>query len=189
MASDGEPSVRVLPVTPERWEDMAALFGARGSPGYCWCMAYRRESSADMSNTAKREAMRCLVATGTPVGVLAYDGDEPIGWCSVAPRESYARLARSRTMPRVTMENTWTVLCFFVRRSHRKRGVARALLEGAVEYAHESGSRYIEGYPFDTAGISSTHRGHSSMFQALGFRQDGSRWSLDPGAARRAGPE
>jgi GNAT superfamily N-acetyltransferase len=82
-------------------------------------------------------------------------------------------------MPRVTPPETatWTVLCFFVARPHRKTGVNRALLRGAVDYARRQGARIIEGYPYDTAGISSTHRGHSSVFEACGFQQDGHRWS------------
>lgn len=133
--------------------------------------------------------MHEVVTRGTSIGVLAYDGDEPIGWCSIAPRESYVKLRRSRTMPRVTdpETTTWTVLCFFVPRPRRGTGVTRALLEGAIAYARAQGAAVVEGYPYDTAGISATHRGHSRVFRALGFVQDhgGRRWALalrhDPG--------
>jgi len=113
-----------------------------------------------------------------PIGLLVCKDTEPIGWCSVAPRESYARLERSRTMPRVTSSETptWTVLCFFVARPYRQQHIAKAMLEGAVAYAREHGAEVIEGYPFDTAGITSTHRGHSRMFKALGFQLEGKRW-------------
>jgi len=122
--------------------------------------------------------MRRLVAEQTPVGVLAYDGDEPVGWCSIAPRETYVRLERSKTMARATplATPTWTVLCFFVARSHRHQDVTRALLQGAVAHAKKLGARVVEGYPFDSAGITATHRGHSSVFAAVRFRPDGARW-------------
>jgi GNAT superfamily N-acetyltransferase len=120
--------------------------------------------------------------------VLAYYGDEPVGWCSIAPRESYVKLERSRTMPRKTPPETptWTVLCFFIVRAYRHEGVAGALLRGAVAYARAQGAKVVEGYPFDTAGISSTHHGHSSLFKAARFRQDGAdrRWSVRLGRAR-----
>ncbi len=48
-----------------------------------------------------------LVAAGTPIGVLAYAGERAVGWCSVAPRESYVKLQSSRTMPRVSGAPTW----------------------------------------------------------------------------------
>ena len=120
--------------------------------------------------------MKALVLSGTPIGVLAYLGDEPVGWCSVAPRESYVKLERSRTMPRVSTAVTWTVLCFFVLRAQRGRGISAALLKGAVKYARAGGARVIEGYPFDSAGISSTHRGASTLFRSAGFERDGARW-------------
>jgi len=175
----------VLPVSAANWKDFAALFGARGAPHYCWCTPYRFREAPDMSKPDKQQAMRRLVQGGTPIGVLAYDGDTPVGWCSVAPRESYVKLARSRTMPRVSDEPTWTVLCFFVQRSHRGRGVSHALLAGALRAAREQGARVVEGYPYDTAGISSTHRGTSRLFRALGFMRRGTRWSFELGPSAR----
>jgi GNAT superfamily N-acetyltransferase len=176
--------LEVRPVTPETWDDFVRLFEARGGPHYCFCAPYRFRDAHELSHAEKKARTKKLVAKSIPLGVLAYDGDEPIGWCSIAPRETYTKLERSRTMPRVTpvQTPTWAVLCFFVARQHRQKGVTRALLRGAVAYARARGARVIEAYPFDTAGISSTHRGHSSIFKAARFRQDGTRWALTLGA-------
>jgi GNAT superfamily N-acetyltransferase len=165
-------------VTPATWPDFEKLFLARGSPHYCWCGVYRFADAHEMKGPAKRAAMKKLVDGATPIGVLAYVDGAPVGWCSVAPRESYVKLQRSRTMPRVTdpATPTWTVLCFFVTRPARGQDISRALLEGAVKYARAAGAKVIEGYPHDTAGISATHRGHSSIFAAAGFRQEDARW-------------
>ena len=113
----------------------------------------------------KKRRMKGLVGAETPIGVLAYEGDEPVGWCSVAPRETYVRLQRSRTMPRVTPRDTatWTILCFFVIRSRRGQGITRALLDGSV--ALREGTRRR------------THQGHSSIYEAACFQRDGRRWS------------
>src|SRR5688572_25387995 len=94
--------VVVRPVTEETWRDFRALFEARGSPHYCWCGVYKFKNAHLMKGEEKREAMGELVRGGTPIGVLAYaeGGTRPVGWCSIAPRESYVKLARSRTMPR-----------------------------------------------------------------------------------------
>jgi GNAT superfamily N-acetyltransferase len=185
-------TIAVQPVTQDTWEDFVRLFAAKGSPHYCWCTPYRFGDGRDRTDDEKQWCMRDLVRAGTPIGVLTYDGTEPIGWCSVAPRDSYVRLARSRTMPRITALDTptWTVLCFFVARRHRERGVMHALLAGAVAYAAAQGAAVIEGYPFDTAGITSTHRGHSRVFQRAGFQQDGRRWfqALAKAEAKTATP-
>src|ERR1041385_8175494 len=94
-------SIAVRPVTRTTWDDFVRLFEAKGGPHYCFCTPYRTDVR-DLSKAAKKKHMQKLVAAATPVGVLAYDGGEPIGWCSVAPRETYVRLERSRSMPRVT---------------------------------------------------------------------------------------
>lgn len=179
MATKKKPSaseLRVSPVTPRSLPAFAALFSSRGAPHFCWCTVYRAKNSPALSKAARHELMSGLVAQSTPIGVLAYAGKEPVGWCSVAPRETYVKLERSRTMPRVTDAPTWVVLCFFVLRTSRGRGVSHALLKGAVRYARSKGAKIVEGYPYDTAKISSTHRGHSRLFRAAGFTQDGARW-------------
>lgn len=168
--------LRVLPVTAERWADFEALFTAKGSPHYCWCAPYRFRDAAELSKAAKRQRMQRLVESGVPIGVIAYAGRHAVGWCSVAPRETYVKLERSRTMPRVSPAPTWTVLCFFVARAQRGQRLTSALLRGAVRYARAGGALEVEGYPHDTAGISSTHRGRSAAFAAAGFEQQGTRW-------------
>ena len=172
----------VRPVTAATWPDLVQLFEARGSPHYCWCSPHRFADAHLMDNAAKQAALHGLVSGGVPVGVLAYVAGAPVGWCSVAPRESYVKLGRSRTMARKTDAHTatWVVLCFFVARTARGAGVSGALLAGAVKYARAEGAEVIEGYPHDTAGISATHRGHSAVFKAAGFHPEGTRWVLQP---------
>jgi GNAT superfamily N-acetyltransferase len=180
-----DESLAVRPVTPETWGDFAALFEARGSPHYCWCMIYRDRQNHEMSKDDKREAMHALVAGGTPVGLLAYDGDEAIGWCSVAPTETFPKLERSRAMPTGGVEPAWNVTCFFVKSSHRRRQVTQTLLKAALEYAADSGAAVVEGYPWDTAANKSRFKGHSSVFRGAGFEQDGTRWHRAVGKAPR----
>src|SRR5262245_49606402 len=113
------PRLTVRPVTTETWPDFVRLFEARGSPHYCWRPPYRFKDAHLLAGAEKKAGMHALVTGQTPIGVLAYAGGEPVGWCSIAPRESYVKLARSRTMPRVSEAPTWTVLCFFVPRPWR----------------------------------------------------------------------
>ena len=166
----------VSPVTPESWPDLAALFEARGGPHYCWCMLYRHRLSQKMTKGEKREAMQAIVAAGTPVGLLAYDGEEPIGWCSVAPRLTFPKLEYSRAMPTGGVAPAWAVTCFFVRKSHRHRKVTETLLLAARAYAETHSGAVIEGYPWDSSSNKSAFKGHSSVFRAAGFIRDGARW-------------
>ena len=172
---------RVKPVTPSTWPAFETLFSAPGAPGFCWCATYRFAEAPTMGREERRDAMRALVDRRTPIGMVALVDGEPAGWCSVAPRATYAPLARSRAMP-VVDEEAWTIPCLFVRREHRGEGVARALVDGAVAYARKRGARIIEAYPWDTAGLSGTgpaaHWGTSALYRAAGFHREGNtrRW-------------
>jgi GNAT superfamily N-acetyltransferase len=149
--SEPNPPLRFEPLAPERWSDLEALFGPRGACGGCWCMHWRRTRAeyARSKGDANRQAFRKIVANGAPVGVLAYTGFEPIGWCAIAPREAFPTLERSRILKRVDDRPVWSVVCFFVKRGWRRRGISTRLLEAAVEYAAERGARIVEGYPVE----------------------------------------
>src|SRR5882724_6731643 len=89
---------KVVPVTRETWNAFVTLFETGGSPHYCWCSPHRFRDAHKMTGPGKRAAMQSLVDREVSIGVLALDGDVPVGWCSVAPRETYVKLERSRTM-------------------------------------------------------------------------------------------
>jgi GNAT superfamily N-acetyltransferase len=107
--------------------------------------------------------------------VIAYLGEEPVGWCGLGPRAAMPRLVGSRTIPQVDDAAPWSIGCFVVRPGYRRRGVARALLDGAVAYARASGAPCVEAYPIDPAGArvsaSFGYVGFTSMFEAAGFRR------------------
>jgi GNAT superfamily N-acetyltransferase len=143
--------IAVWPVTRERWTDLAALFGPRGACAGCWCMYWRRAAPDFLRGRgqANRASLRRLVTSGRIPGLLAYLDRMPVGWCSVAPRDSFPRLERARVLPRIDAEPVWSVVCFYVARGYRRRGVSVALLEGAASFARRQGARILEGYPVD----------------------------------------
>jgi GNAT superfamily N-acetyltransferase len=167
----------IHPLTPERWPDLERLFGPRGAVGGCWCMWWRvpaRDWDA-VKGEPNKLALRAIVAEGESTGLLAYADGEPVGWCSVAPRADFERLNRSRVLAPVDEEPVWSVVCFFIARKHRSRGVGSALLRAAADFAAERGARTVEGYPVDKQGPRSpdpfVYTGTMSMFTAAGFRE------------------
>ncbi len=96
-----------------------------------------------------KAALRALVRSQTPPGVLAYADQRPVGWCAIAPRNAYPRLAKSRILQPVDDTPVWSVTCFFVAKEFRRKRVADALLKAAVEYARSQGASVVEGYPND----------------------------------------
>ncbi|TFH34259.1 MAG: GNAT family N-acetyltransferase, partial [Anaerolineales bacterium] len=115
------------PLIPERWPDFEQLFGAQGASGGCWCMWWRiarREFEAN-GNQGNRDAMRSLVEAGHIPGILAYHGDCPVGWCSIAPRSEFGALERSRVLKRIDDEPVWSIVCFYISKPHRHQGLLR----------------------------------------------------------------
>jgi len=96
-----------------------------------------------------RKALKQIVDSGNVPGILAYTNEQPIAWCSVGPREDYMRLERSRNLKRVEEKPVWSVVCFFVAKPFRGKGVTVELLEAAVNYARDHGGKIVEGYPLE----------------------------------------
>ncbi len=160
------------PLTSDRWPDLVKLFEHHGNPGYCWCMTWRATSAEykQLDSTGRKRVLHNLVKTRVPIGILAYHEGEPVGWCSIAPRETYARLEKSTTLKRIDDQPVWSVVCFFVRRDMRGQGLALRLLQAAVEYAASQGARIVEGYPVEP-GHSYQFMGSPAIFKAAGFRE------------------
>jgi GNAT superfamily N-acetyltransferase len=163
------------PATAERWSDVETLFGARGACGGCWCMVWRlpRPLFDQGKGDGNRAALRALVESDDPPGVLAYLDFRPIGWCAVAPREEYPALARSRILKPVDDRPVWSISCFFIARPFRRRGVTVPLLKAAVAFAAERGARIVEGYPVEPREPSVPDvfvwTGLASAFRRAGF--------------------
>lgn len=170
-------AVHVHPLTPQRWRDLEKLFGSRGAVGGCWCMWWRitRSEYEQQKGDGNRAALRALVDGGTVPGILGYDGDDPVAWCAIEPRDAYPVLDRSRVLRRVDDAPVWSVTCFFVAKTHRDGGVGTAMLRAAVEYAAAAGATAVEGYPVDPVKDRMptvfAHTGFVEMFRAAGFRE------------------
>jgi len=163
------------PLTPERWDDFVKLFGERGACGGCWCMWWRlkRSDFEKQKGGINKEAMKKIVLSGKIPGLLAYNGDEPVGWCSSGPREDFSALERSRVLKRVDDEPVWSVVCFFIAKPYRKMNLSLELLKASVEYAREKGAGIVEGYPIeprkDKYPDAFAYTGFLSIFKDTGF--------------------
>lgn len=164
-------ALRFAPVTADTWADFEALFESPGAPKYCWCMAWRDMPDRQAaSNAERKQALKSLVDAGTPVGLLAYAGDEPVAWCSVAPRNSLRRLSPWQDEAE---RDVWAIVCFFIRRDHRRQGLASRLLDAAVEHAFACGAQAVEASPVDPDSPSYRFMGFRTMYARRGFLEIG----------------
>jgi GNAT superfamily N-acetyltransferase len=178
--SDTLQKVLVVPATAGCWDDLEALFGKNGVSAGCWCMFWRldRASYQKFQGEGNKAVLRSLVLEDHVPGVLAYVDGKAAGWCSVSPREEFAALENSRILIRVDDRPSWAITCFFVAKGFRQQGLARALLEGARDYAISQGAKIVEGYPIDLQAPQlkgqkltrySGCMGIASVFRSLGF--------------------
>src|SRR5207244_1087922 len=116
--------------------DLEKLFGAKGACGGCWCMTWRLKRSdwEEGKGESNKQSLRALVERDDQPGVIAYADGEPIGWCSVAPREAFIALARSHVLAPVDATPVWSISCLFVARPNRRQGISVKLIEAAVAF-------------------------------------------------------
>ena len=167
--------VTVHPLTTGRFEDLAALFQEGGDPKWCWCQFYR-ERGLDWSNSTpkqNRERLSSLTREGPPPGLVAYRDGRAVGWVSLAPRPAFDRLTHAKVLAPVDDQPVWSIVCFVVSRKARGSGVAKALLDGAIDWAKRQGATLLEAYPTDTKGrkipAANAYHGTLTMFESAGF--------------------
>ncbi|MFJ9812802.1 GNAT family N-acetyltransferase [Streptomyces sp. NPDC101158] len=166
-------SIEVRPASV--YEDVRAVIGPKSpTANVCFCLSYRIGSRLNTSlvGPARGEYVAGLCRADPPPGVLAYDGDEPVGWAAVAPRAETS-FARSGKIPHVDDLPVWSLWCVRVRPGHRKQGVSHALIAGAVAFAREHGAPAVEAYPLDNGDarvdLTMAYAGLRKNFARAGF--------------------
>jgi GNAT superfamily N-acetyltransferase len=157
------------------FDDVRTMVGPkRPDANVCWCLSYRIPSkeNLELRGPARGERVKELVLQDPPPGVLAYDGDEVVGWAAVHPRAD-TTFARNRRIPRVDDLEVWSLWCIRVRPGHRGTGISHHLVEGAVEFGRAHGAPAIEGYPVDNDGrkvdLTIAYVGTMGVFERAGF--------------------
>ncbi len=163
------------PLTPNRWPDFERLFGDKGAYGGCWCMWWRisRKEFEQQQGKGNKRAMKQIVTSGEVPGILFYSERTPVAWCSVAPREQFATLNRSRVLRQIDDQPVWSIVCFFVGKAYQKQGITIHLIRAAIDYVRNNKGKIVEAYP--TVPRSkilppfSSYMGIPSMFEKAGF--------------------
>jgi len=155
MASTSTPTtaarqtVDVLPLTPERFGDLAALFEEGGDPKWCWCVYFRFRGRdwSDSTAAENRAALESLAERPLAPGLVGYRDGRAVGWVSLGPREDYERLSYSKILAPVDDTPVWSIVCFVVSRKVRGQGVGTAMLGAAIDFARAHGATTLEAVP------------------------------------------
>lgn len=142
-------SLRFAPLTPDLWPVFEAFFAAQSETNNCWCMWWRLPAPEIVARNrdALRRAFRARVEDGPPPGLVAFDGEAPVGWVQVTPRMDVPRFNRGRvSKPEegADPERVWALSCFFVAKPHRRSGLMTALAEAACGHAAAKGATAVE---------------------------------------------
>jgi len=165
----------IRPATPDLWPQLEDLFGKKGACNGCWCMYWRIGSAYHQRpREENRLALKAIFEAGPPPGLLAFDAGLAVGWCQITPRTDIPWMDGKRNLRRVDDAPVWSISCFYVRNKHRGRGVTKALIEAAADYAAKAGATIVEAYPVDKAagkGTSNAFTGLASSFAKAGFAE------------------
>jgi GNAT superfamily N-acetyltransferase len=181
------PDIQVVEVSPDRTTDYFTLFDSAFRDNVewsgCYCAFYDVPPGTPFDpaedgprNRADREAR---LRSGAARGLMAYIGTTPVGWCNVAPRSQVPNLRKFADAIEVPADDPAVIMCFVIDPDHRGKGVATALVRGAIDVSRKWGSPWLEAYParpdIDTEGLPTTaafYKGPLSMYEAAGFSLD-----------------
>lgn len=138
-------------IRDDRWSDFEALFGSSGACGGCWCQSWRVPQGGKLWQETKgkkaHQLTKQLILSNQMTGLLAYEGDKPVGWCSYGPRVVFPRLERMKAYRRDDTEGVWSVNCFFIPKEYRRKGLSRQMLTAALKFMKKRRVRVVEAYP------------------------------------------
>jgi GNAT superfamily N-acetyltransferase len=174
------PEIEARPLRADDWGAVKRLFGEKGACGGCWCMYWRLPRGGKLWEERKgdknRRSFQRLVREGRVHAILAFDGEQPIGWCCFGPRGDFPRIERVKALQRKWDEGTWSVVCFYIHNRWRGSGVGQRLLEEATARALRLGATEVEGFPIvwkkdGKAPTTFAYTGVPAMYRAAGFRK------------------
>ena len=165
-------ALRVERFGPATREDFSRLHSDANGAGWCRCVAWwvpTWDGWGARSAQENAELRERLCDAGEYDGLLAYEGNVSVGWCQLGPRDRLEKLVQQLELE--PDPGAWAVSCFLVAPSHRRRGVASALLEAAIGSARENGASTLQAYPRRGATPDEdAWTGPERLYSSCGFR-------------------
>jgi GNAT superfamily N-acetyltransferase len=159
------------PVTKATKADFVALFEAPSGPSYCWCMWTRitkEEAKQGKEGKARKPFMLERIDKRVTVGLLAYDSGEPVGWVSVAPRDTFTHVGGPEAEPE---QKIWSITCMYLKRTYRGQGLAHQLIDAAVKFARKRKADILEAYAVEPDSPSYRNMGFIPAYEEAGFEK------------------
>ncbi|MBE0601796.1 MAG: GNAT family N-acetyltransferase [Firmicutes bacterium] len=169
----------IHPLTPQRVEDFFTFFEKVAFADHpewgcdCYCCFFHaadREIWDAATGERNRAVARDMILSGRMRGLLAYDGDKPVGWCHYDKLENlpgarlfYGDLASGN-------DHRALIACFTIAQGYRKQGIADRLLGAALEDLKALGVATVEAYPVVESGSDEhNYHGPQTLYEKHGF--------------------
>lgn len=165
------------PLTADTWEDFLEVFGANGAYDGCWCMFFRQTGAEYSKGRGKpnKAAIRDLCDEGRQPGLVGFLDGKPAGWVSIAPRPEFGRILRSPLFKPDDPDNeaVWSLVCLFIHKHFRGKGLAGYLVTAAAMHARANGAQRVDAYAVHPEGRAAAdlYHGTPSMYRAAGFTE------------------
>jgi GNAT superfamily N-acetyltransferase len=135
----------------------------------------KRSEFTRQKGSKNKVALKKIVESGEVPGILAYLEGKPIAWCSVGPRERFPALERSRVLKRIDDRPVWSMVCLFIAKEFRHKGISVEMLKAVVDFAKKNGAKIVEGYPVEPKKgkwpDAFAWTGVASAFKKAGFKE------------------
>jgi len=171
--------VIIKPLTPDLIEDFLNFFdniAFSDNPdwGGCYCHFYHfagnMEQWGEATKEHNRDATKTLIKEEIMKGLLAFVNNEPAGWCNVNSKDVYEKIPVDNESEDTLKGKIASVVCFLIAPDYRKKGVARKLLNHAINMLKEKGYAWIEAYPRKgELSDAYSYHGPVSLFDSEGF--------------------
>jgi ribosomal protein S18 acetylase RimI-like enzyme len=165
----------IQPLVPSTLDEFHAFFEKSTNFQGCHCMywefpgtnqEWREAESADC-----REKKSELVREKGSTGYLLYEAGKVIGWCQVGHRSYFEKLNRVEPYRETARDDVFSITCFAIDPSSRKRERARLLLNMVLKKLEMLGVKTVEGYPKPGRDLpdGEVWTGPLSLFLSAGF--------------------
>jgi GNAT superfamily N-acetyltransferase len=167
----------IRPLSVDTWDAYAALIEKHnGVWGGCWCTYFHADEPEGAKDDLGRPGFkRRMVELGIAHAALVFDGDAVVAWAEYGTPVELPNIYHRKQRDALALDpEAYRITCFFVDRDHRRRGVARVALDGALSLIAAAGGGVVESYPNTVEEGTKTsssflHNGTRRMFEKAGF--------------------
>ena len=166
----------VRPLSADTWNAFAALVERHnGIFGGCWCIHFHPDcAERGQGYDGNRALKKRLVESGEAHAALVMIGEEAVAWAEYGtPKELPNLHHRKQYLAEADLVPDYRVTCFFVVKRHRRMGLAKVALAGALDLIAAQGGGTVEGYPHEVGdkrmSNSFVYNGTRRMYEEAGF--------------------